>query len=104
MTTTTALSRATTAGDGGIPVIVTDDQYLAKASWNIFDRRRFMWLPPEDIGKYLARMRRAGISELLFVTRNPKVELRDLRGSYRTAKVVRLETNSIWEFVVLESP
>ncbi len=69
MRTTTTLSRATTAGDGGNPVIMTDDQYLAKASWNVFDRRRFMWLPPDDIEKYLARMRRAGISELLFVTR-----------------------------------
>jgi len=103
VTTTTTLSRGTPAGDGGDPVIMTDDQYLAKASWSIFDHRRFIWLASEDLGKYLARMRHSGITRLVVATRNPKVKLRDLRGSYSTVKVVHLETNSVWEFVVLEA-
>lgn len=102
--TTERISAKTPAGDGGVPVILTDDQYLSKSAWAIADSRRFIWPPPDKMGAYLSGLRRVGITEVLFATRDPGAKLDHLSSSYAVTRVVPLDDHgSPWRFVVLRA-
>jgi hypothetical protein len=65
-----AAAAATPAGDGGPAVVVAADGALARHGWPTFDRARWL-LGGDEVPALAGRLRAAGISEFVFVTRDP---------------------------------
>ena len=59
----------TPASDGGPALVVAADGTLARHGWPTFDQAR--WLLAGDAGELAGRVRAAGISQFVYVTRDP---------------------------------
>lgn len=97
------ISAATRPGDGGQPVIVTSEAVFPRTAWKMFTERRMAMPPRNRMPEYLGRLRRAGILELTFVTRDPQLHLEQLSTSYRVEHVVSLGRGTDWRFAVLRA-
>jgi len=98
-----AVSASTSPGDGGKPIVMTYDGVLPRASWRVFGSRRYLMPPENQAAKYLVRLRRAGIRELMFATRDPRVRLEQLGPAYRVVRVQTLGLGTSWRFAVLRA-
>ncbi|MFN8036525.1 MAG: hypothetical protein U0V73_11370 [Acidimicrobiia bacterium] len=98
------VSARTDPGDGGPPVIVTNEAVLPRAMWRSFPNRRLLLTPRGRVGEYLRRVDGAGVAELTFATRDPRLDLGRLGSPYRVVRVVRLGRGTGWRYAVLRSP
>lgn len=96
------VSGATSAGDGGSPVVVTDDPLTARFSWSFSTSRRMMW-PPTNPARYIGRLLDTGVREFVYVSRNPDVQFSRLSADYRVARIGYLGGSRRWRFAVLRA-
>ena len=67
--------QATSAGDGGGPIVISAYPNIARRGWPTLSEQRWLYNPrPEHGAELAARLRRRGIDELLFVGRDGDVQ------------------------------
>lgn len=76
-------------GDGGRPVVVTEDDQIPRLARGRYSEVRFLRVVPEQLQGYLERLADQGIEELLLVSLDPGETLRALPDEYEVDGTIR---------------
>lgn len=63
----------TKAGDGGTPVVVTTEPEVPRAAWDEMGTNRWLLVSRDTMPEILARLRRLGITQLIVITKGPRL-------------------------------
>ena len=76
------------AGDGGAPVVITEDEQLPRLARGRYREVRFLLVAPSEVDRYLVRLADAGIDDLLLVSIDPPDSLAALPPEYEPVGAV----------------